>query len=44
MDNARRFAGLMLGFCLTPRPPDACGGGSVGREGHRAAGADDVFR
>ena len=29
---------------LTPRPPDACGGGTVGRESSLAAGAGDVFR
>jgi hypothetical protein len=29
---------------LTPRPPDACGEGIVGRESILAAGAGDVFR
>jgi len=44
MGGGPRFAGLVLGRGLTPRPPDACGGEIVGRESRRAAGAGDVFR
>ena len=44
MGGGPRFVGLVLGLCLTPRPPDACGGGIVGRERNRAAGAGDVIR
>ena len=44
MGGVRRFAGLVLGHGLTPRPPDACGGEIVGRESSLAAGAGDVFR
>jgi len=44
MGGVRRCAALGLGPCLTPRPPDACGGGIVGRERNLAAGAGDVFR
>jgi hypothetical protein len=42
--TVRRCAGLVLGRCLTPHLPDACGGGIVGRASSLAAGADDVFR
>lgn len=38
------LAGLVFGRGLTPRPPDACGGGIVGRDSTLAAGAGDVFR
>ena len=44
MGGRFRVVGLALGLCLTSRPPDACGGGFVGRESNLAAGAGDVFR
>ena len=44
MGGRSRFVGLVLGPGLTPRPPDACGGGIVDRERNLAAGAGDVFR
>ena len=42
MGGGSRFAGLGLGRGLTPCPPDACGGGIVGRASHLAAGAGDA--
>jgi hypothetical protein len=44
MGGVRRFVGRVLGLCLTPRPPDACGGRIMGRESNLAAGAGDVCR
>jgi hypothetical protein len=44
MGGRSRFGSRGPGQGLTPRPPDVCGGGIVGRERNLAAGAGDVFR
>ena len=44
MGGGSRCGSREPGRGLTPRPPDACGGGIVGRENSLAAGAGNVFR
>jgi hypothetical protein len=43
MGDGSRCGWLESGRGLTPRPPDACVGGIVGRERSLATGAGDVF-